>query len=187
LFERFVSLNKIIYADEHEIRTVDGVTDDVVHALLAARLLGQRVLKSQIGEQSIIDSWLALMDYCNLTMANNKVEEFRVLFLNGRNALIADELMHRGTLNKIAVYPREIVKRGLELSAAAVILLHNHTSGDPSPSKADIDVTKNIIEAAATVSITVHDHVIISESGHYSFKTAGLIESIPEVSKGLIG
>jgi DNA repair protein RadC len=116
------------------------------------------------------------MDYCKLAMGNKKIEEFRVLFLNHRHALIADEVMQRGTINHTPVYPREIIKRALELAAASIILLHNHPSGDPTPSKADIDITTKIIDAAATVNITVHDHVIITQTGHYSFKSFGLMQ-----------
>lgn len=104
-------------------------------------------------------------------MGNSKVEEFRVLFLNQAHMLIADEVMQRGTINHTPVYPREIVKRALEHSASAVILLHNHPSGDSTPSKADIDITLKVIEAAATINVTVHDHVIITNSGHFSLKS----------------
>jgi DNA repair protein RadC len=104
-----------------------------------------------------------------------EVLHFRVLFLNHRHALIADEVMQRGTINHTPAYPREVVNRALEHSAAAIILLHNHPSGDPTPSKADIDITQKIVEAAATMNVTVHDHAIITETGHYSFKSFGLI------------
>jgi DNA repair protein RadC len=133
------------------------------------------MIKSEILNQPVIQSWSALIDYCKLVMGKEKIEQFRVLFLNHRHALIADEVMQQGTINHTPVYPREIIKRALEHSAAAIILLHNHPSGDPTPSKADIDITHKIIEAAATISVTVHDHVIITETGHYSFKSFGLI------------
>lgn len=175
LLKQFGSFSKVIYADDVALRQVDEVGDAVIAALKTVRVAAQRLIKSEIADQPVIQSWSALMDYCKLAMGNSKVEEFRVLFMNHRHALIADEVMHRGTINHTPVYPREVVKRGLELSAAAIILLHNHPSGDPTPSKADIDVTKKIVEAAATVGITVHDHVIITETGHYSFKSFGLI------------
>ena len=175
LLKEFGSFSKVLYASEHALRAVDDVGDAVIAALKTVRVASQRLIKSEIGDQPIIQSWSALMDYCKLAMGQNKIEQFRVLFLNNRHALIADEVMQEGTINHTPVYPREIVKRALEHSAGAIILLHNHPSGDPTPSKADIDVTKKIVEAAATVNVTVHDHVIITEAGHYSFKSFGLI------------
>ncbi len=175
LLKRFGTYAKVIYADESSLREVPEVGDAVIAALKTTRVSAQRLIKSEIENQPVIQSWSALMDYCRLAMGNSKIEEFRVLFLNHRHALIADEVMQRGTINHTPVYPREIVKRSLELSASAIILLHNHPSGDPTPSKADIDITNKIIEAAATVNITVHDHVIITQTGHYSFKSYGLM------------
>lgn len=175
LLKQFGSFAKLIHADESALRAVDGVGDAVVAALKTIRVSTQRLIKSEISDQPVIQSWSALMDYCKLAMGNNKIEEFRVLFLNHRHALIADEVMQRGTINHTPVYPREIVKRALELAASAIILLHNHPSGDPTPSKADIDITQKIIEAAATINVTVHDHVIITSGGHYSFKSFGLM------------
>lgn len=175
LLKQFGSFAKVIHADESGLRSVEGVGDAVIAALKTIRVSTQRLIKSEISDQPVIQSWSALMDYCKLAMGNNKIEEFRVLFLNHRHALIADEVMQRGTINHTPVYPREIVKRSLELSASAIILLHNHPSGDPTPSKADIDITKKIIEAAATINVTVHDHVIITSTGYYSFKSFGLM------------
>jgi DNA repair protein RadC len=176
LLKQFGSFAKVIHADESELRAVDEVGDAVIAALKTIRVSTQRLIKSEISDQPVIQSWSALMDYCKLAMGNKKIEEFRVLFLNHRHALIADEVMQRGTINHTPVYPREIIKRALELAAASIILLHNHPSGDPTPSKADIDITTKIIDAAATVNITVHDHVIITETGHYSFKSFGLMQ-----------
>lgn len=175
LLKEFGSFTKVLYAEESALRAVDEVGDAAIAALKTIRVSAQRMIKSEISTQPIIQSWSALMDYCKLAMGNNKIEEFRVLFLNHRHMLMADEVMQRGTINHTPVYPREIVKRALEHSAAAIILVHNHPSGDPTPSKADIDITKKIIEAAATIGVAVHDHVIISETGHYSFKSFGLI------------
>jgi DNA repair protein RadC len=175
LLKRFGSFAKLIHAEEAALREVPEVGDAVISTLKTIRVATQRLIKSEISDQPVIQSWSALMDYCKLAMGNNKIEEFRVLFLNHRHALIADEVMQRGTINHTPVYPREIVKRALEHSAAAVILLHNHPSGDPTPSKADIDITKQIVEAAATIGVTVHDHVIITATGHYSFKSFGLM------------
>lgn len=175
LLKQFGSFSSVIYADESALRGVDEVGDAVIAALKTVRVASQRLLKYEIADQPVIQSWSALLDYCKLAMGKSKVEEFRVLFLNHRHALIADEVMHKGTVNHTPVYPREVVKRALELGASAIILLHNHPSGDPTPSKADIDVTKQIIDAARTINVTVHDHVIITETGHYSFKSFGLI------------
>lgn len=175
LLKQFGSFDKVIYADEHALRGIDEVGDAVIAALKTIRVAAQRLVKSEIGDEPVIQSWSALMDYCKLTMGKSKVEEFRVLFLNHRHALIADEVMQRGTVNHTPVYPREIVKRALELSASAIILVHNHPSGDPTPSKADIDITQKIVEATATINVLVHDHVIITATGHYSFKSFGLI------------
>ena len=175
LLKEFGSFDKVIYADDAALRALDEVGDAVVAAIKTIRASTERLIKLQIEERPIIQSWSALMDYCRLTMGKNKVEELRVLFLNNRHMLIADEVMQRGTVNHTPVYPREIVKRALEHAATAVILVHNHPSGDLTPSKADIDITKKIVEAAATINVTVHDHVIITEAGHYSFKSFGLL------------
>jgi DNA repair protein RadC len=175
LIKEFGGFSKVMFAEEAALRAIEEVGDATIAAIKTIRVAAQRMIKSEIADQPVIQSWSALMDYCQLAMGNKKVEEFRVLFLNHRHALIADEVMQRGTINHTPVYPREIIKRALEHSAAAIILLHNHPSGDATPSKADIDITKKIIEAANTVSITVHDHVIITQGGHYSFKSFGLM------------
>ena len=175
LMKQFGNFAKVLFASEHELRQVDEVGDAVIAALKTVRVSAQRLAKSEITEQPVIQSWSALLDYCKLAMGKNSIEEFRVLFLNNRHVLIADEVLQRGTINHTPVYPREIVKRALELGAASIILLHNHPSGDPTPSKADIDITVKIVEATATIGITVHDHVIITDGGHYSFKSFGLI------------
>ena len=175
LLKQFGSFDKVIFADEPSLRQIDEVGDAVISALKTVRIAATRMLKTEIGDQPVIQSWSALLDYCKLAMGKSKVEEFRVLFLNHRHALMADEVLHKGTVNHTPVYPREVVKRALEHGASAIILLHNHPSGDPTPSKADIDVTQQIIDAARTIGVTVHDHVIITETGHYSFKSFGLI------------
>lgn len=175
LLKQFGSFDKVLYADEHSLRLVDEVGDAVIAALKTVRVAAQRLVKSEITDMPIIQSWSALMDYCRLAMGKNKIEEFRVLFLNHRHALMADEVMQRGTVNHTPVYPREVVKRALELAASAVILVHNHPSGDATPSPADIEITGKIVDACATINVQVHDHVIITETGHYSFKSYGLI------------
>ena len=175
LLKIFGGFDKVIYADEMALRAVDEVGDAVIAALKTVRVAAERLARLEIGERPVIQSWSALMDYCRLAMGKSKVEELRVLFLNNRHVLIADETMQRGTVNHTPVYPREVVKRALEHAASAIILLHNHPSGDPTPSKADIDITQKIVEAAATINVSVYDHVIITESGHYSFKSFGLL------------
>ncbi len=175
LLKEFGSFDKVIYADDNALRAVDAVGDAVVAAIKTIRAATERLIRLEVEERPVIQSWSALMDYCRLIMGKNKVEELRVLFLNNRHMLIADELMQKGTVNHSPIYPREIVKRALELAASAIILVHNHPSGDATPSKADIDITKKIVEAAATIGVAVHDHVIITEAGHYSFKSFGLL------------
>lgn len=176
LLKHFGSFSKVIHAEDAALRAAGDVGDATVATLKSIRIAAQRLVKAEIGQQPVIQSWSALIDYCKLAMGQRKIEEFRVLFLNHRHALIADEVMQRGTVNHTPVYPREIIKRALEHAAAALILLHNHPSGDPTPSKADIDVTRKIQEAASAMGITVHDHVIITDAGYYSFRSYGLLD-----------
>ncbi|MEJ0010188.1 MAG: DNA repair protein RadC [Alphaproteobacteria bacterium] len=175
LLKRFGAFDTLIYAEEAALREVEEVTDAVLATLKTIRVAAERLARAQVGERPVIQSWTALMDYCRLAMGKSKVEELRVLFLNNKHALIADEVMQRGTVNHTPVYPREIVKRALEHAASAIILVHNHPSGDATPSKSDIDITQKIVGAAATVGVAVHDHVIIAGDGHYSFKSYGLL------------
>jgi DNA repair protein RadC len=122
-----------------------------------------------------LTSWPAVLEYCHACMAYSPKEQFRILFLDRKNVLIADEVQQEGTVDHTPVYPREVIKRALELSATAIILVHNHPSGDPTPSRADIDMTKRIVEAAEKLNITIHDHIIIGRSGHASFRSLKLI------------
>jgi DNA repair protein RadC len=174
LLSKFGSLAKVVTAEKQALLEVQDMGEAAVAAVKAIEVASQRILKEEVKDKPVIQSWTALLDYCQLSMAHKKVEEFRVLFLNHKNALIADEVMQTGTVNHTPVYPREVVKRALELSASAMILLHNHPSGDSTPSKADIEMTKQIIEAAKAVEVKVHDHLIIAEKGHYSFKSHGI-------------
>ena len=135
----------------------------------------QRTLKSELRNKQVLGSWSSVIDYCHAAMAQESREQFRILFLDKRNTLIADEIQGRGTVDHTPVYPREVVKRALELSATAIILVHNHPSGDPTPSRADIDMTKTIIDTARPLGITVHDHIIIGKDGHASLKGLRLI------------
>ncbi len=175
LLERFRTINAVMHEEARVLKQVEGVDDAVVHALVMMRLVAERMLKCEVVERSVINSWEALVQYCQLVAGHGKVEEFRVLFLDHTHKLIADEVMQRGTVNHTPVYPREIVKRALELSAGALVLVHNHPPDDATPSQADIEVTANIVKAAATVNIVVHDHLIVTPSGHYSLKSLGLM------------
>jgi DNA repair protein RadC len=126
-------------------------------------------------KRQVVSSWDALLEYCQTTMAHRETEQFRVLYLDRKNVLIADELQARGTVDHVPVYPREVVKRALELNASAFILIHNHPSGDPSPSEADIDMTMQIQQAATALGITLHDHLIVGKSCELSFRAEGLL------------
>jgi len=175
LLKQFGSFDAVIHADPAELKKIDEVGDAAIAALKVIKVATERLLKSTVSDKPVIQSWTALMDYCRLAMGKNKIEQFRVLFLDNRHRLIADEVLQQGTIDHTPVYPREIIKRALEHHAASLILLHNHPSGDPTPSKADIDMTARIVEAATAINIQVHDHVIISESGTYSFRSYGLL------------
>ncbi len=135
----------------------------------------QRVLREQIRDRPVLSSWSALLDYLQVTLSHEPIEQFRVLFLDRKNVLIKDEVQQRGTVDHTPLYPREIVKRALELAASAIIMVHNHPSGDPTPSRADIEMTQQVVAALAAVGITVHDHVIVGKNKHTSFKSQRLI------------
>jgi DNA repair protein RadC len=135
----------------------------------------QRVLREQIQDRPLISSWTALLEYLQVTLAHEPIEQFRVMFLDRKNVLIKDEVQQRGTVDHTPLYPREIVKRALELAASAIIMVHNHPSGDPTPSRADIDMTKQVVTALSAVGISVHDHVIVGKNKHTSFKSQRLI------------
>ncbi|MEK0082200.1 RadC family protein [Benzoatithermus flavus] len=143
--------------------------------LRAIHCAQQRVLKEQIAERPVIGSWTALIDYLSVAMQHEPAEHFRILFLDRKNILIKDEVQSRGTVDHTPLYPREVVKRALELAASAIIMVHNHPSGDPTPSQADIDMTRQVVNALAQVNITVHDHIIVGKNRHTSFRTQRLI------------
>ena len=175
LLQRFGALSAVLAASPGELKTVKGMGEGAVAGLLAAREAGRRAAREQAMERPVIASWDKLLAYCRIAMAEDKVEQFRVLFLDRKNRLIADEAQGRGTVDHTPVYPREVVKRALDLAASAVILVHNHPSGDPTPSKADIQMTRDVADAAQRLGIAVHDHVIITRTGHASFKSKGLL------------
>jgi len=143
--------------------------------LKAVQAVMERVLREEISERPLLTSWTALIDYLRMTMMHETAEHFRLLFLDRKNILIRDEVQSRGTVDHTPLYPREVVKRALELAASALIMVHNHPSGDPTPSRADIEMTRQVIQALEAVNITVHDHVIIGKKDHLSFRSQGLI------------
>jgi DNA repair protein RadC len=175
LIRRFGSFAEVISAPAEKLREVDDVKDVAVVTLKAVQAAAQRLLRAQVKDQPVISSWSALIDYCTAQMAYNPTEQFRLLFLDRKNRLIADEAQQKGTVDHTPVYPREVVKRALELHASAIIMVHNHPSGDPTPSRADIDMTRKVKDAAAAVGLTLHDHVIVSRGGAKSFKSDGLL------------
>ncbi len=175
LLKTFGSVAGVVQAKPADLKAINGVGDAVVSSLKIIETCCKHLLKEQIYARPIINSWTSLLDYCRLNMENLAVEQFRILFLNTKNMLIADEVMNTGTIDHTIVYPREILKRALELSASSLIMVHNHPSGDPTPSKADIDLTKQIADAGLPFHIRVHDHLIIAKNKHYSFKGAGLL------------
>jgi DNA repair protein RadC len=175
LLAAFGSFAEVIAADPARLRQIAGVGEAVVTELKIVHEAAVRLLRERAYRRTVFAGWQDLLNYCRAAMAYKDREEFRILFLDTRNALIADEVQQTGTLNHTPVYPREVVRRALELSAAGIILVHNHPSGDPTPSRADIEMTRRIIEAAEPLGIKVHDHVIIARDGHASLRGLQLI------------
>lgn len=175
LIKRFGGLSEIMNAPIEELIKIDGIKDKTALALKSITALSHRALKNELMQKPVLNSWTRLMDYCTATMAHETKEHFRILFLNKKNELIADETQGSGTVDHTPAYPREIMKRALDLGATAIILMHNHPSGDPKPSQADVDMTMQIIRAAEPFGIVIHDHVVISKNGYSSFKNMGLI------------
>ncbi len=175
LIERFGSLGAVLSAEPRELAAVAGMGETSIAALKIVPEAARRLAREEILKQPILASWDKLTAYCRIVLGHEKVERFHLLFLDRKNRLIADETQQRGTVDHTPVYPREVVRRALELGATALILVHNHPSGDPTPSKADIAMTREIVAAAANLGIAVHDHIVIGKSGHTSFKSAGLL------------
>jgi DNA repair protein RadC len=175
LIQRFGGLSALLNAPTEELTKIDGIKENTALALKSIAALSHRALKNEIMKKPVLNSWDRLMDYCVSTMAHESREHFRILFLNKKNEMIADEIQNSGTVDHTPAYPREIMKRALELSATALILVHNHPSGDPKPSAADIEMTRAILRAAEPFNIIIHDHVIVSKNGYSSFKSLGLI------------
>jgi DNA repair protein RadC len=176
LLRRFGSFSAVLAAPLSQLTSFDGLAETSVANLRIVLAACQRFGRDQVDRaQPILSSWTELIDYCRREMAFENIEQFRVLFLDKKNRLIADEVQQKGTVDHTPVYPREVIKRSLELSATAIILVHNHPSGDPSPSTADVQMTKEIMGAARPLGIVVHDHIIIGKQGHASLKALRLI------------
>ena len=175
LLREFGSLAQLIGADPDVLRRVDGLGDGAIAALKIVQATSLRMLKGEIAEKPLLSSWDALLDYLRADMGTLDIERVRVLYLNTRNMLIRDELASEGSIDQSAIYVREVVKRALELGAAAIILVHNHPSGSPEPSRQDIAITRDIAAAAAKLGITLHDHIIIGGSDYRSMRGMGLI------------
>jgi DNA repair protein RadC len=175
LLARFGSLAAMFGATLAELRAIKGVGPAIALDLKLVHEAMVRIGKAEVKKRAVISSWSALLAYVRTAMAHEAREQFRVLFLDKKNQLIADEVMGSGTVDHAPVYPREVVRRALELSASAVILVHNHPSGDPTPSGADVDMTRQVVEAARPLRIAVHDHLVVGRDGVASFKALGLM------------
>ncbi|MBM9595190.1 DNA repair protein RadC [Rhodobacteraceae bacterium MCCB 386] len=175
LLATFGDLNGVIAASQHRLMQVSGVTDKVYLQLRIAEAFAHRMARSKVIERSVISSWENLIDYCRTVMAHRTTEQFRILFLDTKNILIADEEQAQGTIDHVPVYPREVAKRALELNAAAIILVHNHPTGDPTPSNQDISMTDRILVACEAIGVRVHDHVVIGKGRELSFREQGLL------------
>src|SRR4029079_3241809 len=175
LIEKFGSFAEVIAAPPRRLGEIKGIKDAAIAEFKIIHAAASRLARGQVKKRTVLSSWSSVLDYCRAAMAFAYKESFRILFLDKRNQLIADELQQTGTIDHTPVYPREVVKRALELSATAIILVHNHPSGDPTPSRADIQMTQAIIEVAKPLGIAVHDHIIVGKEGHASLKGLKLI------------
>ncbi len=173
LLKRFGDFNAVLSAPIHRLLEQKGVGPSVVRELKIVEAAAQRLAKKRVMRRNVISSWDALLDYCHTTMAHREIEHFRALFLDQQNTLIADEELARGTVNHVPVYPREVAKRALELGASAVILVHNHPSGNPTPSQGDVEMTRKVQRALEALEIILHDHLVVGRSGVVSFQEAG--------------
>ena len=181
LLDRFGSLAEVMSADTEALAAA-GLSLPAIAGVKFVREVALRFLRTELHARPVVASWDKLIDYCSAQIAYSRVEEFHILFLDRKNALIKDERQQRGTIDHTSVYTREVIKRALELGASALILVHNHPSGDPTPSGTDISVTQDIINAAALLGIAVHDHLIIGRNGHTSLCDLGLIPSAAKIT-----
>jgi len=175
LLNRFGSLAGVLDAEPGALKQVKGISDAGVGALKIAALAARRMARSEVRQKPVLGSWQALLDYLAIDMAHLTVERVRVLYLNTQNRLILDHHVGDGSIDEAAVHPREVIRRGLDIGASALILVHNHPSGNPEPSRADIQLTNRIAEAGRLLGITVHDHLIVGREGHVSLRAKGLI------------
>jgi DNA repair protein RadC len=176
LLAEFGDLNGVVAASERRVLRVEGATDRVYLQLRIAEAFAQRMGQAKILDRCVMSSWTDVVAYCRTTMAHRDTEQFRVLFLDRKNVVIADEAQGEGTVDHVPVYPREIARRALELNASAMLLIHNHPSGDPTPSEADIEMTARIVMACQALDIVVHDHMIVGKDREVSFRSMGLLE-----------
>jgi DNA repair protein RadC len=174
LLARFASLAGVMAASPSELARIEGVGEAAALDLNLLHEAALRVSRDAVAKRTVITAWSQLLAYVRVALANEPREQFRVLFLDKKNQLIADEVQNRGTVDHAPVYPREVVRRALELSASAVILVHNHPSGDPTPSAADVEMTRQVVEAARPLRITIHDHLVVGRDGVASLKGLGL-------------
>ncbi len=175
LLRHFGSFADVLAASSERLKEQKGVSDAVIAEIKIVQAASLKLSQENILTRHVLSSWDALVEYCRAATAYEKIEQFRILFLDTKNALIADEKQQSGTVNHTPVYPREVVKRALALDASAIILVHNHPSGDPTPSRADIDMTRQIYNAAKPLGIRIHDHLVIGRGEHYSFRQNGLL------------
>lgn len=175
LIARFGSLNAVLNAEPGSLTQVAGMGEAAAAALKAVALAARRMARGEVSQKPVLGSWQALLDYLTIDMAHLTVERVRVLYLDTRNRLIMDHHVGDGSIDEAAIHPREVVRKALDVGATALILVHNHPSGNPEPSRADIDITRRIAEAGRHLGITVHDHVIVGRDGHASLKAKGLI------------
>jgi len=172
---KFGSFAEALNAPEERLREVPGLGEAAITEIKLVRAAALRLVRGEVLERPVLASWSQVLDYCRASMGFEAKEQFRILFLDKRNQIIADEVQQKGTVDHTPVYVREVVKRALELSATAIVLVHNHPSGDPTPSRADIEMTKQIVASAKNLGIVVHDHIIVGKQGHASFRGLGLI------------
>ncbi|MEX0328180.1 MAG: DNA repair protein RadC [Ruegeria sp.] len=175
LMDAFGDFNRVLTAPEDRLRQIKGVGDTVITDLKILEACAHRMARARVIKRHVISGWDALLDYCHTTMAHGETEQFRVFYLDRKNVLIADEEQAKGTVDHVPVYPREVAKRALELNASALILVHNHPSGDPTPSQSDIDMTTRIQDACVALGLTLHDHLIIGKSTELSFRAQGYL------------
>ncbi len=176
LIKKFGSFGDVVSAEPARLMEVDGVGEVTAAAIKTVQASALRMAQSTVLNRPTLSSSAALIDYCTASMAYNKIEQFRVLYLDRKNTLIADEQQEEGTVDHTPVYPREVVGRALELGASAIIMVHNHPSGDPTPSRADIDMTAKVSAAGKSLGVVLHDHIVIGRGQHASFKSMGLLE-----------